>query len=67
MKAVLRNRLDPYPDQDFWPDPDSMNMDTKHCKKVRKIEDGTFRQIKSLFKVTQDPDKPVAIIKDFAA
>ena len=28
-KAVLRNTLDP--DSDFWPDPDSMTMDPKHC------------------------------------
>ena len=33
FQIVLRNTLDP--DSDFWldPDPDSMNMDPKHCSK----------------------------------
>ena len=35
IQIVVRNSLDPEqdPDWDFWlyPDPDSMNMDPKHC------------------------------------
>ena len=31
FQLVLRNSLDPDPDWDFWLDPDSMNMDPKHC------------------------------------
>ena len=33
FRIVSRNSLDPdpNPDSDFWLDPDSMNMDPKHC------------------------------------
>ena len=36
---MARNSLDPKqdPDWDFWLDPDSMNMDLKHCGKVARI------------------------------
>ena len=33
-KIILRNSSDPDLYSDFWPDPDSMNMDLKHCESV---------------------------------
>ena len=37
---MLRNSFDP--DSDFWLDPDSMNMDPKHCSKVEIMEPPIF-------------------------
>ena len=33
-KIILRNSSDPDLSSDFWPDPDSMNMELKHCESV---------------------------------
>ena len=34
---MLSNSLDLDADSDFWPDPDSMNMDPKHCSYAASI------------------------------
>ena len=38
IRIDLRNSLNPDPDSYFWldPDPDSMNVDPKHCSEKKK-------------------------------
>ena len=50
---MLRNSLDP--DSDFWLDPDSMNMDPKHCLKDEVWpEMVTYPVLKSMSRIRVD-------------